>query len=146
MVDFKKLFPDYDVDTNGVVYKMNQELHPFKSNKYLQVVMFDADRRKRVMGVHTVVAMKYLDYYTGCIVHHLDENTQNNQLYNLQILSKSEHSKLHYATNNAFKNKSGVHGGWNKGQKMSTEFCRHVSESAKRSRNKSKLNQCGDIV
>ena len=33
------------------------------------------------------------------IVHHIDENKSNNNISNLQIMSKSEHSKLHQINN-----------------------------------------------
>ena len=136
MFNFQEMFPNYDVSENGTVFKNGIEMIPFKSNKYLQVVLFDKNGKKRVCGVHTVVAMKYLDYSEGCIVHHIDENTHNNSVNNLCVITKSEHSKLHYKTNKNFR--QSVHGGWNRGLKMSEEFCRKASEAAKK-RHKQKI-------
>ena len=76
---------------------------PFKSNKYLQVCLFDADHKKHVMGVHTVVAMRYLNYFEGCVVHHLDEDTNNNKVTNLVIMTRREHGSYHAKQNLAFK-------------------------------------------
>lgn len=65
---FNEMYPDYDVDEQGNVYNHGELMKPFKSNKYLQVVLHDVNHRGKVMGVHTVVAMKYLDYFPGCVV------------------------------------------------------------------------------
>ena len=40
LMDFKAEFPNYDVDENGTVYKNGNPIKPFKSNKYLQVLLF----------------------------------------------------------------------------------------------------------
>ena len=64
------MFPRYDVKTDGTIYKDGKLLRPFKSNQYQQVVLIDKDGNNHVLGVHTVVAMQYLNYFKGCVVHH----------------------------------------------------------------------------
>lgn len=131
MYDFNEQFPDYDVDECGKVYKHGIEIKPFKSNKYLQVLLFDINHKSHVFGVHTVVAMKYLrDYTNASIVHHVDGNTHNNALDNLQVLSRYEHSRLHNKDNRSLANYVKEHGPVNKGRKMSKDFCQKCSISA----------------
>lgn len=128
---FKEMFPNYDVDQNGNVYKNGSVIKPFKSNKYLQVVMYDKDNNKNVFGVHTVVAMKYLDdFYKGCVVHHKDENTHNNSIENLEVLERGEHSKLHNKDNNFLADYVKTYGVWNKGMKMNDEYRNICKKSA----------------
>ena len=42
MFDFDKMFPDYDVTRDGKVFKNGVEIIPFKSNAYLQVLLYDS--------------------------------------------------------------------------------------------------------
>ena len=132
MFNFAEKFPDYDVDELGNVYKHNEIITPFKSNNYFQVLLFDNNHNRRVLGVHTVVAMKYLDYFDGCVVHHKNGNAHDNSLNNLEVLSRSEHSRLHGKNNEKFKTLNLGKPSWNKGMKMSEEFCKHCSISAKK--------------
>lgn len=132
MYNFQEMFPNYDVDELGRVYKNGVEIKPFKSNKYLQVLLFDTNHKRYIYGVHTIVAMKYLrDYTVGCIVHHIDGNPHNNALSNLQILSRCKHSSLHGKGNMRLANYVRENGPANKGRKMSSEFCQKCSVSAK---------------
>ncbi len=132
MCKFKEKFPNYDVSEEGEVYKDGIKMTPFKSNKYLQVVLIDVEHKKHIFGVHTVVAMKYLpDYELGCIVHHVDGNCHNNKLKNLVVLSRSEHSRLHNKGNRLLANYVKQNGPANKGKKMSEAFCQKCSDSAK---------------
>lgn len=134
MYNFKENFPDYDVDVNGNVYKNNEIITPFKSNGYLQVLLFDVNHKRRVLGVHTMVAMKYIPEYTEqSVVHHKDENKQNNNLENLEVFaSKAEHARFHNKDNLTLKEYTQKHGPHNKGKKMSKEFCEKCSVSAKK--------------
>ncbi len=130
---FEDNFPNYDCDENGNIYK-KVIIEPFKSNEYKQVLLFDKDGNRRVLGVHQVIAMKYLDYFPGCVVHHKDENKKNNELSNLEILHRSDHSRLHAKENNNLAKYVIENGPPNKGKKMSEEFCKKCSESAKKRR------------
>ena len=88
----------YDISRDGktIVDKTtNKPLRMFKSNKYLQCCICD-ENGMHVMGVHSIVAQKYIsDWFDGCNVHHKDHNTQNNNIDNLECLKPSEHTKLH---------------------------------------------------
>lgn len=128
----QEYFPRYDCDEFGNVFKDGKPAKVFKSNKYLQVLLFDTNNNRRVCGVHTVVAMKYLDYFDGCIVHHKDNNQHNNSVSNLVVMSRTEHASLHGYLNIGFKTMNLGKPAWNRGLKMSEEFCKHCSEGAKR--------------
>lgn len=131
--NFKEKFPNYDVSEAGVVYKNGAELKPFKSNKYLQVLLYDTNHNRHVLGVHTVVAMKYLNgYRDGCVVHHIDGDCHNNKVDNLQVLTRNGHSKMHLKNPYMLADYIKKFGPANKGKKMSTEFCEKCSESAKK--------------
>lgn len=136
MYSFKEKFPRYDATEDGKVLRDGELLRPFKSNKYLQVVLFDADGMSHTLGVHTVVAMKYLDYYDGCIVHHRDNDGHNNHVSNLEVMSRSQHSREHGKYNRTLADYVQLHGPVNKGKKMTPEFCKKCSESAKRRHSK----------
>ena len=130
-------FSNYDCDEFGNVYKNNKLLKQCNSNGYKQVTMRDNNFKRHICGVHVVVAMKYLDYFEGCIVHHKDGNKKNNALNNLEVKLRSEHSRQHAIENEIYKRIS-WHGGWNKGMKMSEESRRKISESAKARHQKNK--------
>lgn len=133
MYDFKNMFPKCDVTKDGIVFRDGKQLHAFHSNNYLQVILFDKNNKKHTLGVHTVVAMKYLDdYYEGCVVHHIDGNRSNNCVENLKVFSKSEHTRLHNKGNMTLALHNKKYGPANKGKKMSAEFCKKCSESAKK--------------
>ena len=135
-----KHYPEYDCDENGIIYKNGNPITPFKSNKYLQVCLFDVDHKKHILGVHTVVAMRYLNYFEGCVVHHLDEDTTNNKVTNLVIMTRREHESYHAKQNLSFKLSNKGKQAWNKGLKMSDEFCKHCSDSAKKRSTREKLD------
>lgn len=126
-------YPNYDCTKEGVIYRNGSILKSFKSNNYRQVLLFDTDGKRKTCGVHVVVAMKYLDYFEGCVVHHKDGNTLNNTIENLEVLSSSEHSRKHVLqSGNTLGNLMRGKIPWNKGMKMSKEFCEKCSKSAKR--------------
>jgi len=53
--------------------------------------------RKRPIMVHRLVVEKDIGRFLNPdeTIHHKDHNKQNNHIKNLEILSRSEHSKLH---------------------------------------------------
>lgn len=127
-------FDRYSVSETGDIYdkKYQRYSKSFKSNKYLQCRLVDNEGQIHIMGVHVAVAMFHSpDYYPGCVVHHKDENTLHNDIANLECLDRSEHSAKH-ADSERLANYIRVQGPWNKGKKMSIEFCQKCSDSAKR--------------
>lgn len=129
---FKYKYPNYTVTSDGVVYKDGYEMKPFKSNKYLQVVLYDVEHNRHVFGLHTLVAMIYLsDFYSGCVVHHKDGNTHNNNVENLEIMSRSEHSRKHGKEYCACGEYNKKYGSWNKGKPLSDEHKEHLKIACK---------------
>ena len=121
----------YKVDMQGNVYDDNGiKIKQFNSNGYKQVLLFDSNHNRIIKGVHQLVAETFIpDFYDGCIVHHIDENKQNNDVNNLEIMSKSAHSRLHANPMNLIIY-TRQNGPINKGQKMSKEFreaCRRAA-------------------
>lgn len=133
-------FPNYIVDIFGNVFsfKLNRYIKQFNSNGYKQVVLNNGSRR--CLGVHQVVAMSFLDEcYSDDVVHHLDENKQNNFLGNLSIMRLEDHAKQH-ADSSRLTNYIKEHGPANKGKKMSKEFCEHCKQSALKRAKFEKIN------
>lgn len=127
---------NYFVDASGNIYRQDMSImKPFKSNKYLQVRFKDDNNKRRILGVHQVVAMTYLSYYKGCVVHHKNEDTHDNNLYNLEICDRSEHSRHHANPCNLI-NYIKIHGAPNKGKHPSIESRLKMSESAKKRHSK----------
>lgn len=124
----QKHFPDYDCDECGNVYHNGVMIKPFNSNGYLQVLLFDADHKRCVTGVHVAVAMKYLPYYPGCVVHHKNMDKHDNNVSNLEVKDNATHSREHMMG----KRLTAGRVPWNKGIKMSKEFCKKCSVSALR--------------
>lgn len=131
MENFNERFPRFDVTEDGIVYRDGKIMHAFNSNNYLQVIVFDKDNNKYTFGVHTLVAMKYLDYFEGCVVHHKDKNRCNNHLSNLEVMSKPQHTREH-CYDHGFPHSRKGKVPWNKNKVMSEEFRKKCSESAKR--------------
>lgn len=125
-------FKNYDCDVFGNVYKNGKLLKQCNSNGYKQVTLRDENNKRRICGVHQVVAMKYLDYYDGCVVHHKDKNKQNNNLDNLEVKSSYDHKRQHGLENEFFKTMNKNKTAWNKGLKMSEEFCEHCRVNAQK--------------
>lgn len=51
------------------------------------------------------------------VVHHIDGNKSNNDIKNLQLMSREDHSRLHAQDNDALATYIKNHGAWNKGLK-----------------------------
>lgn len=139
--------PAYMIDNAGIVYKPDGSvLHQFNSSGYKQVCICPVDgSRRRVFGVHQLVAMTFDPNYTpDCNVHHLDENKTNNKAYNLECMPKSEHARLH-ADITHISNYLKENGPYNKGMKMSDEFREKCRQSAlKREEKKRKTQLLGE--
>ena len=124
-------FPDYYATPDGNIYKQDgTKVKYFKSNKYDQCLLFDKNHKRHIFGVHNAVSM-YLDdnWFDGCDVHHKNENTHDNRIENLEPLSRSDHTRLHFPEKHFEKLE---YHAWNKGMKMSDEFRQKCSISKKK--------------
>ena len=131
MSTFEVQFPNYCVSQDGKVFKNGKEITPFKSNKYLQVLLYDTEHKRHVFGVHTLVAMVYLpEFYPGCIVHHKDKNCHNNKVENLRVMSRKEHSRTHGKEHCSLGEYNKKCGSWNRGKHLSENHKKHLSTAA----------------
>ena len=133
VIRIKENFSRYNVSNTGKIFdrKYQRYSRTFKSNKYLQCRLVDDEGHTHIMGVHVAIAMFHLpDYYPGCVVHHKNGNTIDNVDTNLECLSRRAHSSKH-ADAHYLVDKVRKQGPWNKGIKMSPEFCKKCSDSAK---------------
>lgn len=128
----------YEATDDGHIFdkQTGKLIKEFKSNKYLQCQVYDDENIPHVFGVHQVVARLRCDtWFEGCIVHHKDEDTHNNCPDNLECYSRKSHTSYHMRQpnrQNALGEYVKCHGPANKGKKMSEEFRKHCSESAKK--------------
>lgn len=122
---------NYYASKDGKVFRSDKsEITPFKSNKYLQVFMKDDSGKRHVYGVHQVIAMTFLKgYFKGCVVHHINEDTHDNNVSNLEIHTRSSHASYH-ADSSTIVAYVRTNGPANKGKKMSAEFCERCRQSA----------------
>lgn len=123
---------NYKISKSGNVFKPDgTEMHQFNSSGYKQVCISPPDgSRRKVFGVHQLVAMTFDPSYTSdCVVHHKDKNKLNNNINNLECKSRSEHSKEHADPTSLIKYAK-EHGPINKGKKMSKEFRQKCHDSA----------------
>lgn len=68
------------------------------SGKYHRLSMGKDNNGKRIfIDEHRLVMEKHLNRKLNSneIVHHIDENKENNNIENLELMTRSEHSKLH---------------------------------------------------
>ena len=87
----------------------NQESHfawkggVFKDNGYLRVNIYLGNGKRFMPGQHRLIVEKELGIELGdLVVHHKDRNKSNNDIANLEPLTRSEHSKHHYEEGHYF--------------------------------------------
>lgn len=105
---------DYYADANGNIYKQYQTNNMViykivtpnysQNGKYLRVNVTAANGKRTLVEVHRLVASVFCDkgnaLKKGSIyeVHHLDHDSRNNAAYNLIVLTKKQHARLHHRT------------------------------------------------
>lgn len=119
-------YPGYQCDQLGNIFHPNgHKIIPFNSCGYKQVCVYDSNHKKYVKGVHQLVSQTFDPaFYDGCVVHHRNEIKTDNYLENLEVTSRSEHSR-HHADPTRLLNYTKIHGPHNKGKRMSDEFREH---------------------
>lgn len=128
----KEQFSRYIVYDGGIIFDKIRgcNIKIFNSNGYHQCRLISDEGKEHILGVHSVVAMFHCpDYFEGCIVHHEDEDKQNNWAYNLKCITRSAHSKKH-ANTTRLRDYVLSNGPANKGKKMSDEFKEKCRQSA----------------
>ena len=125
-------YPDLDCDEFGNIYKNNKLLKQFNSNGYKQIYYKDKNNKRNIFGVHDIVAMKFLNYFENCIVHHEDERKDHNVLWNLSVKSRNDHCRLHAKENKKFCQSQKNKIPWNKGLKMDEEFRQKCKDGIKK--------------
>jgi hypothetical protein len=68
----------------------------YQKDKYY--VALKNDKYPTGLKLHQVIYMYYhklTEFPKGYVIHHIDENRLNNDISNLQLLTRSEHQKLH---------------------------------------------------
>lgn len=90
---------NYLVGKNGFVYSLitNCEVKMFlDKDNYLRTSLVCNDGIRRKFRRHRIVAEVYnKDWFEGCIVHHIDEDKQNDDIINLEISTVSKHCSHH---------------------------------------------------
>lgn len=98
---YEKPIPGYKnryINRLGQVYdECGNYIKPYHyDNQYDTIYVRSYDNQPHVIGVHQAVAMVFdPNYFTGCVVHHIDGNKYNNYWSNLEVVSRSDHTKHH---------------------------------------------------
>ena len=98
-------FSNYNVDEYGNVYSQNgKKLCQWTDNMgYRQVVLYK-NKKRHYKRVHRLVYEAFNGAIEkGLIINHIDENKDNNSLYNLEAITTSENIKYFYERNNVTK-------------------------------------------
>lgn len=91
-------FENYYITTCGKVISLNKNgkpkiLKPDNSARYYRVTIYDNDKKRCRFSIHRLVAMHYIDNYDNLpVVNHIDENTYNNAVCNLEWASYSDNN------------------------------------------------------
>ena len=139
MNEWKKIQgkPNYSISDNGEVRndKTGRILKPYKGTAgYYQIML---GGKTVPLYVHRLVAVAFIPNPQNYPqVDHINGDKTDNRVSNLEIYTRSEHSRMHNKNNDKLKllNKGKI--AWNRGLKMSKEFCEHCSWAAKRRHSK----------
>lgn len=86
-------YPDITISDRGIVRINGNRIAVHKSSGYPQVRIRDAFGKHKLVLVHKLVALAFLDRPEGdYVVDHIDGDRSNNDVYNLQYLTRVENS------------------------------------------------------
>jgi len=89
-------FPEYQIDTNGIVYNKNGSVKKFSINgKGYCIVNFYVKRKRTGIAIHTLVAKQFICNNNPIIktqVNHKDGNKNNNCVENLEWVTPKENA------------------------------------------------------
>ena len=92
-------FPEYEVSTFGRVkrIKTNRILRPGMGTPKYPMVVLCKDRKTKPIRIHRIMAKVFLnDQKTGKEINHIDGNKSNNNLSNLELVTRGENLKHGY--------------------------------------------------
>lgn len=94
----------YEISTEGRIRKArSKQLLKTNSNQPYYQVWLNKNGLREIKKVHQLVALTFLgEPPDGCIVNHIDLNTHNNRLSNLEYLTRPQNIQ-HAAINGAWK-------------------------------------------
>jgi HNH endonuclease/NUMOD4 motif-containing protein len=94
----------YEISTHGRIRKAkSKQLLKTNSNQPYYQVWLNKNGLREIKKVHQLVALTFLgEPPEGCIVNHIDLNTHNNQLSNLEYITRPQNIQ-HAALNGAWK-------------------------------------------
>jgi hypothetical protein len=85
-----------DVEGHIYSYRTNKFLSPSKNKRGYLHVTFTKDGKRYDYRVQRLVAMTFIDNPENKEqVNHIDGNKLNNDISNLKVMTRGEHSKLH---------------------------------------------------
>ena len=95
-------YPDYLIYPNGLLYSLRR--NKFLKTRYDKYGYLRHSLKNVISNkintplVHHLVSKKYLNYNSsgGLIIDHIDDNKENNDLTNLQIITRKENSLKYY--------------------------------------------------
>ena len=94
-------YPNYSIDTEGQFRNesKNKLLKlAYTPSGYAYVAIINQLGEKRVFA-HIEVSKMFLNYFSGCHVHHKDGDSKNNSINNLECLTPFEHRKISFELN-----------------------------------------------
>lgn len=83
---------NYEVNENGEVrnIKTKKILKPYENGRNYYVLTLIKNKQKYRVKIHRIIGYNYLNLKPNLTIDHIDFNTKNNKLSNLQILTLKE--------------------------------------------------------
>ncbi len=92
-------FPEYEISTFGRVKRIKTKriLRPGKGTPKYPMVVLCKNKKTKPIRIHRIMAMVFLnDQKTGKEINHIDGNKSNNNLSNLELVTRRENIKHGY--------------------------------------------------